>query len=142
MALVVAGPGAATLGLFALVGMARVSDIVLTDGTTRTSVNASFQVVPVGERLAVQAVVEGIGVPVAIGATGVVLLAMNALGLGSGRRHRVRCPSERRLDGERRCDVPLVHAGAGRRGTERSLVAGGFEVAEDDEALHVLLALR
>ena len=67
-----------------LAGVARVSDLVLTDGTTRTSVNASFQVVPIGERLAVQAVVEGIGVPVAIGATGVVLLAMNVLGLGAG----------------------------------------------------------
>jgi hypothetical protein len=84
MVLVVAGPGAASFGLFVLAGVARVSDLVLTDGTTRTSVNASFQVVPIRERLSVQAVVEGIGVPVAIGATGVVLLAMNMLGLGAG----------------------------------------------------------
>jgi hypothetical protein len=84
MALVVAGPGAAAFGFFALAGVARVSDLVLTDGTTRTSVNASFQVVPVGERLAVQAVVEGIGVPVAIGATGAVLLVMNVVHLGAG----------------------------------------------------------
>ena len=40
--------------------------------------------IPVEERLAVQAVVEGIGVPVAIGATGVLLLALNLLGLGTG----------------------------------------------------------
>ena len=80
----VAGPGAAAYSLFVLAAVTRLSDIVLTDGTTRTSVNASFQVVPIGDRLAVQAVVEGIGVPVAIGATGVVLLVMNLLGLGIG----------------------------------------------------------
>jgi len=84
MAVVVAGPGAASFGLFVLVAVARMGDIVLTDGTTRTSVNAAFQVVPMRERLAVQTVVEGIGVPVAIGATGAVLLIMNLLGLGIG----------------------------------------------------------
>ena len=84
MAVVVAGPGAAAYGLFVLAAVARLTDIVLTDGTTRTSVNASFQVVPIKDRLAVQAVVEGIGVPVAIGATGAVLLLMNLLGLGIG----------------------------------------------------------
>ena len=140
MALVVAGPGAATLGLFALVGVARLADIVLTDGTTRTSVNAAFQVVPVGERLAVQAVVEGIGVPVAIGATGVVLLAMNVLGLG--------------IAGVIVFGVVLgvvwtVSGAAMYRSYTRALAdevrrhplaAGGFEVAEDDEALHALLA--
>jgi hypothetical protein len=62
----------------------RVADIATTDGTTRTSINAAFQVVPVEERLAVQAVVEGIGVPVAIGATGVFLLLLEALDLGVG----------------------------------------------------------
>ncbi len=84
MAVVVAGPGAAAYGLFVLAAVVRLSDIVLTDGTTRTSVNASFQMVPIRDRLAVQAVVEGIGVPVAIGATGAVLLVMNLLGLGIG----------------------------------------------------------
>ena len=39
---------------------------------------------PDRDRLAVQAVVEGIGVPVAIGATGAVLLVMNLVGLGIG----------------------------------------------------------
>ena len=84
MAAVVAGPGLAAYAVFVLAAVARLSDIVLTDGTTRTSVNASFQVVPVEERLAVQAVVEGIGIPIAIGATGVVLLGMNVVGLGPG----------------------------------------------------------
>jgi hypothetical protein len=84
MALVVAGPGAAAFGLFVLAAVTRVGDIVLTDGTTRTSVNAAFQVVPIKERLAVQTVVEGIGVPIAIGVTGAVLLVMNVLGLGIG----------------------------------------------------------
>ena len=67
-----------------LAGVLRIADIAATDGTTRTSINAAYQVVPAEERLAVQAVVEGIGVPVAIGATGVLLLVLNALGLGIG----------------------------------------------------------
>ena len=84
MAVVVAGPGAATFGLFVLAGVLRIADIAATDGTTRTSINAAYQVVPLEERLAVQAVVEGIGVPVAMGATGVLLLALNVLDLGTG----------------------------------------------------------
>ena len=115
MAAVVAGPGAAAYSLFVLAGVTRLSDIVLTDGTTRTSVNASFQVVPIRDRLAVQAVVEGIGVPVAIGATGAVLLVMNLLGLGIGAVIVFGCRPERDLDGERRGDVPVVQARARRR---------------------------
>ena len=84
MTLVVAGPGAATLALFALAGVLRITDIAATDGTTRTSINAAYQVVPARERLAVQSVVEGIGVPVAIGLTGVLLLGLEALDLGVG----------------------------------------------------------
>jgi hypothetical protein len=84
MAVVAAGPGAAAFGLFVLAGVAQIADIAATDGTTRTSINASYQIVPVEERLAVQAVVEGIGVPVAIGVTGVLLLALNVLDLGTG----------------------------------------------------------
>jgi hypothetical protein len=84
MAIVVAGPGAATFGLFALAGVLRIADIAATDGTTRTSINASYQIVPLHERLAVQAVVEGIGVPLAIGVTGVLLLSLNVLDLGTG----------------------------------------------------------
>ncbi|HUP33074.1 MAG TPA: hypothetical protein VM184_08595 [Gaiellaceae bacterium] len=84
MAVVAAGPGTTTFGLFALAGLLRIADIAATDGTTRTSINAAYQLVPVEERLAVQTVVEGIGVPVAIGVTGVLLLALNVLDLGVG----------------------------------------------------------
>ena len=84
MTVVAAGPGAASYGLFVLAGLVRIADIAATDGTTRTSINTAYQIVPVEERLAVQAVVEGIGVPVAIGATGVLLLALQALDLGIG----------------------------------------------------------
>ena len=84
MAVIATGGSAASFGLFALAGVLRITDIAATDGTTRTSINAAFQVVPIGERLAVQAVVEGVGVPVAIGVTGVILLALNILGLGIG----------------------------------------------------------
>jgi HEAT repeats len=84
MAVVVAAPGAATFGLFVLAGVLRIADIAATDGTTRTSINAAYQVVPVEDRLAVQAAVEGIGVPVAIGATGVLLLALNVIDMGTG----------------------------------------------------------
>jgi hypothetical protein len=78
------GPGAASLALFTVVATTRVVDIALTDGTTRTSINAVYQVMPVEERMAVQASVEGVGVPVAMGATGVLLLAFEVLGLGTG----------------------------------------------------------
>ena len=84
MAAVAAGPGTASLGLFVLAAWLRIADVAATDGTTRTSINAAYQVVPVEERLSVQAVVEGIGVPVAIGATGVLLLVLEAFGLGVG----------------------------------------------------------
>ena len=84
MTVVAAGPGTASFVLFVLAGLLRITDIATTDGTTRTSINAAYQVVPVEERLAVQAVVEGIGVPVAIGATGMILLALNALEFGPG----------------------------------------------------------
>jgi ATP/ADP translocase len=65
VAATVSGSGA--LALFVLVGAARIVDISLTDGMTRTSINTAFQLLPVEERLAVQATVEGVGVPVAIG---------------------------------------------------------------------------
>ena len=77
------GPGASSLLLFTLVVTARIVDISLTDGVTRGSINAIFQLLPVEERMAVQASVEGIGVPMAIGATGIVLLLMTALDLGT-----------------------------------------------------------
>ena len=84
MAVVAAGPGTASLAMFVLASWLRIADLATTDGTTRTSINAAYQVVPVDERLSVQAVVEGVGVPVAIGATGVLLLALQAVDLGVG----------------------------------------------------------
>ena len=73
------GPGAAGLSFLAVAGVARVTDVVLTDGTTRTSINATYQLLPGEDRLAVQAVVEGAGVPIAIGLTGVLLLVLQVL---------------------------------------------------------------
>ena len=115
MAVVVAGPGAAAYGLFVLAAVTRLTDIVLTDGTTRTSVNASFQVVPIQDRLAVQAVVEGIGVPVAIGATGAVLLLMNLLGLGIGAVIVFGAVLSVIWTASGFGDVPVVHTRARRR---------------------------
>ena len=84
MAIVGAGAGVASFGLFALAGLLRIADLTTTDATTRTSINAAYQVVEPEERLAVQTVVEGFGVPVAIGVTGVLLLGLQALDLGVG----------------------------------------------------------
>jgi HEAT repeat protein len=71
--------GATSLGLLAIVAAARIADIALTDGTTRTSINAIYQVLPERARLPVQTAVEGIGVPVAIGISGVLILVLHAL---------------------------------------------------------------
>lgn len=79
MAVVAAGPGPAGLGFLALAGATRFADILLTDGTTRTSINATYQVLPIEDRLAVQATVEGAGVPLAIGFTGALLLVLQLL---------------------------------------------------------------
>lgn len=64
---------------FFLVGAARIADISLSDGTTRTAINAAYQALPPAEQLAVQTGVEGIGVPLALGLTGVVLLIFQAI---------------------------------------------------------------
>ena len=58
---------------------ARIADIALTDGTTRTSVTIAYQAVPERSRLAVQAAIEGMAVPIAIGVSGVLILALNVL---------------------------------------------------------------
>jgi hypothetical protein len=139
MAAVVAGPGLASYAVFVIAAVVRLSDIVLTDGTTRTSVNASFQVVPVEERLAVQAFVEGIGNPIAIGATGVVLLAINVVGLGPGTVivFGIVVGVIWTLTG-----AAMYRAYTGALGDEmrsRSLVADGIEIAEGDVALETLL---
>jgi HEAT repeat protein len=74
--------GQATFGLFLLVASSRVIDITLSDGMTRTSINAAYQALPPTDRLAVQATVEGVGVPVAIGVTGVLLIVADFAGFG------------------------------------------------------------
>lgn len=71
--------GIGSTTLFVLVAIARISDITLADMATRTSVNATFQVLPPDQRLAAQVGVEGAGVPLALGLTAVMILAINAL---------------------------------------------------------------
>jgi len=80
---VVLGYGGGFVGLtFLLVACAtQIVDITLTDGITRTSINASYQALPSGERLAAQTGVEGAGVPLALGFVGVLLLVFRALSL-------------------------------------------------------------
>jgi hypothetical protein len=78
---VVVGYGGGFVGLtFLLLACAtQVVDITLTDGTTRTSVNATYQALPAGERLAAQTGVEAAGVPLALGFVGALLLLFRAL---------------------------------------------------------------
>ena len=71
--------GPASTAFFALIALTHLLNIVLTDGATRTSLNAAYQALPSDERTAVQTGVEGIGVPVAIGFAGLVLLIFRAL---------------------------------------------------------------
>ncbi len=70
--------GSASTVVFLLVVATRVSDMVLADGTTRTSVGAAYQAVPSAQRTASQAVVESLAVPLAIGVSGVILLVVRA----------------------------------------------------------------
>jgi hypothetical protein len=139
MAVVVAGPGAAAFSLFVLAAVARLSDIVLTDGTTRTSVNASFQIIPIRDRLAVQSVVEGIGVPVAIGATGAVLLLMNLLGLGIGAVIVFGAVLSVIWTASGAAMYRSYTRALADEMRRRSLVASAHDIAEDDAALQALL---
>ena len=68
--------GTGTTIVFVLVVAARVTDLVLSDGTSRTSLSAAYQAVPNRLRLASQATVEGLAVPVAIGVSGLVLMIL------------------------------------------------------------------
>ena len=70
--------GSGATAVFALIVAARVSDLVLSDGAARASLSAAYQVVPTHLRLATQAAVEGLAVPVAIGISGLALLALRA----------------------------------------------------------------
>ncbi len=84
MWLVGLGPGMGSTAVFVIIAAARVSDISFTDGATRTALNTAYQALPAQDRLAAQATIEGLGVPVAIGLAGVVLLVLQqVLGVGA-----------------------------------------------------------
>ena len=73
---VLRGSGA-TVVFFLVVG-ARVSDLVMSDAAARNSLSAAYQALPTAERQAAQANVEGLGVPLAIGFSGLVLIVLRA----------------------------------------------------------------
>jgi HEAT repeat protein len=56
-------------------------DVVLSESLTLPSLKTVYQALPAREQQEMQTVVEGIGVPVAYGITGILLLLLNALGL-------------------------------------------------------------
>ncbi|WP_028660391.1 hypothetical protein [Nocardioides insulae] len=75
------GSGTQVTAFFVIVCVQQILDIALTDGMTRTSINATYQALPATARLRAQTAVEGAGVPLALGLTGVFLLLQQALGL-------------------------------------------------------------
>ncbi|WP_353507504.1 Npt1/Npt2 family nucleotide transporter [Intrasporangium sp.] len=75
------GPGIATFTYLVAVCAAQIVDISLTDGTTRTSIAATYQGIRRGDRLRAQTFVEGAGIPIAVGLVGAYLLLVRALGL-------------------------------------------------------------
>ena len=76
--------GVGSLVFFLFVCAQQVADIALTDGTTRTSINATYQALLPEQRLQAQTLVEGAGVPIALGVVGALLLVNDALDLGIG----------------------------------------------------------
>ena len=62
--------GVGSLVFFLFVCAQQVADIALTDGTTRTSINATYQALLPEQRLQAQTLVEGAGVPIALGVVG------------------------------------------------------------------------
>lgn len=75
------GAGAATTAFFFLVCSQQVLDIALTDGMTRTSINATYQALPAHQQLPAQTGVEAAGVPLALGVVGAFLLVHQGLDL-------------------------------------------------------------
>lgn len=73
--------GVAGTAFFLAVCTTQVVDLTLTDGTTRTSVNATYQALSPGDRLPAQTRVEGAGIPLAVGLVGVLLLVFRAVSL-------------------------------------------------------------
>ncbi len=76
IAAAIRGSGATIV--FGLIVATRASDMVLSDGATRSSVGAAYQAIPLPQRLAAQANVEGLAVPVAIGFSGLVLIVVRS----------------------------------------------------------------
>jgi hypothetical protein len=74
--------GSGTTAFFVLMCSAQVADIACTDGTSRTSIVATYQALAPAERLAAQTSVEAAGEPAAIAAVGGLILIFAALGLG------------------------------------------------------------
>ncbi len=70
--------GSSATIVFVTIVASRVTDLVLSDGTSRTSLSAAYQAVPTRLRLASQATVEGLAVPVAIGVSGLVLMILRS----------------------------------------------------------------
>ena len=73
--------GPAAFAFFALVCVQQVTDITLTDGTTRTSINATYQALLPRLRLQAQTMTEAAGIPIALGLVGVLLIVQDALDL-------------------------------------------------------------
>lgn len=71
--------GLAASPFFWLVVSGRILDIVLSVGTTNPSLKAMYQALPEQERPLIETTVEGIGVPVAIGLSGVLLVLFNLI---------------------------------------------------------------
>ncbi|MEM7117934.1 MAG: HEAT repeat domain-containing protein [Chloroflexota bacterium] len=65
---------------FWVVVTAYLLDVSLSDGMTGTSVKTAYQAVPEDQRATVETAVEGIGIPVAQGLTGVLIVLFNLLG--------------------------------------------------------------
>lgn len=67
---------------FWLIAVTYIIDNFLSDGITSASIKTTYQVLPAQNRSVVETMVEGIGVPMAIGLSGVILLIFNGnLGL-------------------------------------------------------------
>ena len=87
--------GPTAFAFFALVCVQQVTDITLTDGTTRTSINATYQALLPRLRLQAQTMTEATGIPIALGLVGGLLIVQDALNLdvravrpGHHRAHR------------------------------------------------------
>ncbi len=66
---------------FVFVCAQQVTDLSLTDGTTRASINATYQALQPDLRLRAQTLIEGAGVPLALGLVGLLLIAHTVLDL-------------------------------------------------------------